>query len=99
MISPKRRIAEVARRRGSASTPLSIPAAQFKAECLALMDQVNRTGEEIIVTKHRRAVAKLVSARTPVPSRPFFGRARGMIQVAGDIVAPLGPDWTVDADY
>ena len=38
---------------------MDIPAATFKAECLKLMDQVEKTREPIIITKHGRPVAQL----------------------------------------
>ena len=37
-----------------------IKASQFKATCLALLDEVAETRREIIVTKHGRPLAKLV---------------------------------------
>jgi prevent-host-death family protein len=78
----------------------TMPAARFKAHCLELMDRVGRTGEEIVITKHARPVAKLVpvNPRGPGP-RPLFGRSRGVIQIVGDIVAPIAPDWEPGADY
>ncbi len=81
-------------------TARTVPAARFKAQCLALMDRVGRTGEEIIITKHGRPVAKLVPVTPRGPGRrPLFGRSRGVIQIVGDIVAPIGPDWEPGADY
>jgi prevent-host-death family protein len=81
-------------------SPRTMPAARFKAHCLELMDRVGRTGEEIVITKHARPVAKLVpvSPRRPGP-RPLFGRSRGVIQVVGDIVAPIAPNWEPGEDY
>ena len=38
-----------------------ISASQFKAQCLALLDDVALTGEEIVVTKRGRPVARLVA--------------------------------------
>ena len=38
----------------------SIPAAQFRDQCLRLMDEVRATGETLIVTKHGRPVAAVV---------------------------------------
>jgi prevent-host-death family protein len=43
----------------------TIPASEFKAKCLAILDQVSATGEEIIVTKHGRPVAHVSAARAP----------------------------------
>ena len=77
---------------------VTVAAAAFKAQCLALMDRVNQTGEEIVVTKHNRPVAKLVPARGSTQPRPFFGRSQGRIRVVGDLVAPINSDWGVEED-
>lgn len=37
-----------------------MPAGDFKAECLKLMDEVNETGATIVITKRGRAVSRLV---------------------------------------
>jgi prevent-host-death family protein len=75
--------------------PLTVPAGTFKAKCLSLMDQVCETKSEIIITKHRKPVAKLTPVGEP---KPFLGRSSGMIEEHGDLVAPVAPDWEVDAD-
>jgi prevent-host-death family protein len=43
----------------------SIAAAEFKAKCLALLDEVAETKEELVVTKRGKPVAKLVPADGP----------------------------------
>jgi len=70
-------------------------ATEFKAQCLALMDRVNKTGEEIVITKHGKPVAKLIALREQ-PWEPAFGSMKGTVQILGDIVAPDFPDWDVD---
>jgi prevent-host-death family protein len=42
---------------------MKLGAAKFKASCLELMDRVAATGEEIVITKRGKAVAKLVPLR------------------------------------
>jgi prevent-host-death family protein len=42
-----------------------ISASRFKAQCLALLDGVAQTGEEIVVTKHGRPVARVVAMTEP----------------------------------
>ena len=42
---------------GSAET---VPAAQFRDQCLRLMDEVKATGRELVVTKHGRPVVAVV---------------------------------------
>jgi prevent-host-death family protein len=76
----------------------TMAAGEFKAHCLALMDRVDRTGEEIIITKHRKAIARLVPA-THHATRPFVGRTTGSLQVIGDLIAPIHADWEPGDDY
>lgn len=72
----------------------TIAAGVFKARCLELMDEVARTGEEIIVTKYGRPVAKLVPLDGP-PPHPLFGRARHtVVHVAADLFAPAPELWS-----
>ena len=40
----------------------SIPASQFKAQCLALLDEVAETRQPLVVTKRGKPVAKVVPA-------------------------------------
>ena len=72
-----------------------LPAAEFKARCLALMDEVEATGEEVTITKHGRPVAKLVAATDD--TRPLFGRLAGWVTQETDLVSPLGVAWEADA--
>ena len=74
---------------------ITVPAGTFKAKCLSLMDQVCANKSEIIITKYRKPVAKLSPVGEP---KPFLGRSAGLIEEHGDLVAPLAPDWEVDAD-
>jgi prevent-host-death family protein len=67
----------------------TIQASEFKAKCLALMDQVARTGETIVVTKNGKPVAELRPHRPP-RARSIIGLHKGQIDIRGDIVAPLG---------
>ena len=39
-----------------------MPAGEFKARCLKVMDQVHKTREPVVITKHGKPVAKLVPA-------------------------------------
>ena len=72
----------------------TMKASEFKAKCLKLMDEVAETGEEIVITKNRRPVAKL----TPLKQRPktLFGVDRGRIEILGDIVSPMPAEWYTD---
>jgi prevent-host-death family protein len=43
----------------------SIPASEFKAKCLALLDEVAEKKETLVVTKRGRPVARVVPAEEP----------------------------------
>lgn len=46
-------------------TTRTIPAGEFKAKCLALMDEIEATGEEVVITKRGRPVARLAPWSPP----------------------------------
>ena len=70
----------------------TVKASEFKAKCLALMDQVARTGEAILVTKNGKPVAELRPHRGARVLSPF-GIHKGLVELSGDIVSPLDVDW------
>ena len=69
----------------------TIKASEFKAKCLALMDEVERTGRPVVITKNGRPVADLV------PHRPRTRNARGILKdrlfITGDIISPIDVEW------
>ncbi len=69
----------------------TIPAGQFKARCLALLDQVERTGTPIVVTKRGRPVARVVRVEQSATAK-----LRGSVTFHGDIVGPLLGEWEVE---
>jgi prevent-host-death family protein len=73
------------------TTPRTIKASTFKAQCLRLMDEVAESGEELVITKHGRPVSRLVPYNTK--PRLGFGRNRKNIYITGDIVSPMPPEW------
>lgn len=65
----------------------SMTAAEFKAKCLAVLDDVAAGQREVIVTKRGRPVAKVV---------PIDGRAApldGLIVWEGDVLSPIDAEW------
>ena len=72
-----------------------IAASEFKARCLEIMDDVERSGKEVVITKHRRPVAKLVPME---PKQGFVGSMKGMVRWYGDIISPIDVEWTADED-
>jgi prevent-host-death family protein len=73
----------------------TIGAGAFKAQCLALMDEVQAKRVSVIITKRRKPVAKLVPIlQGDAEKDSFIGRYKG-IEILGDIVSPIVPseDW------
>jgi prevent-host-death family protein len=63
----------------------NIPATEFKAKCLELMDRVAERHETFVITKRGTPVAKLM----PVDRKPrgtLFGCLRNEVTISGDIV-------------
>ncbi len=71
----------------------TIGAAQFKAQCLALLDELEADG--IIVTKHGKPVARVL----PIPSAPseLIGRVATASCVHGDTFS-TGETWNANAE-
>jgi prevent-host-death family protein len=71
---------------------MDISAAQFKAECLKLMDQVEKTRQPIIITKHGRPVAQLAPVTADAAS--LFGYMKGTMRIERDPMVPLDVEWS-----
>src|ERR1700753_1332815 len=70
-------------------------AAQFKAQCLAVMDQVSQSGRPVVITKHGRPVVKLVPANEGEDE--IFGALAGIARIKGDIENTVpASDWGVE---
>lgn len=76
----------------------TLSATEFKARCLALLDEVAATGEVITVLKHGKPVAQLVPAVARAGGYPQ-GALAGSVEFLGDVMAPvLEPDeWEAEA--
>ena len=79
--------------------PEAMPAGEFKAKCLAIMDRVAETGGQVIITKYGHPVAALVPCPPTLADMPeLWGSCRGEISVNSDLTEPTGTeeDWTGD---
>jgi len=61
-------------------------AGSFKANCLAIMDEVQGKHETVVITKRGKPVAKLVPLNTETDEIYDFLAGKGAI--VGDIVSP-----------
>lgn len=70
--------------------PKVMPAGEFKAKCLALMDEVQDKRTTVTITKNGRPVAQMVPFVEAVD--PIFGFFAGKARIVGDITAPIHTD-------
>jgi len=68
-------------------------ATRLKAELLGVLDDVERTGNSVVVTKHGRPVARIMPAQDPVP---LLGSVTFLVDDDG-LVAPTEEKWDVEA--
>jgi prevent-host-death family protein len=76
-----------------------IAISEFKAKCLAILDEVQKTNQPILVTKRGKAVAE-VGPPKPKDDRSWIGSMKGRMEILGDIVSPASDpdDWEVLRD-
>jgi prevent-host-death family protein len=75
----------------------STNASDFKARCLAILDEVESTGEVVTILKRGRPVAQLVPPmydETGYPQRHL----KGSVTIHGDVVSPVLPSSAWDAE-
>jgi len=75
---------------------MNINAAEFKAKCLKLIDEVAATHEPLIISKRGKPLVKLVPIENDV-SASMFGYMKGTVTIRGDIVAPLDEVWSAES--
>ena len=66
----------------------NINISEFKAKCLGLIEQVDKTRQPLRITRHGRPVAELIPAG-PDRKRKFLGDMAGTVEILGDIVSPV----------
>ncbi len=69
-----------------------IPAAKFKEQCLAILDDVDEEG--IVITKRGQPVAKLIPIRAE--SAELIGALKEKLRITGDILS-TGIRWHAES--
>ena len=68
-----------------------ITISQFKATCLAVLDNVKRTGRPILVTRHGKPIAIIDPPPPPKKQASWLGSFKTKGKISGDILAPVVP--------
>lgn len=66
----------------------SISVSEFKAKCLGLIEEVDKTRQPLRITRHGKPVAEVIPAG-PDRKRKFVGDMIGTARIVGDIVSPI----------
>lgn len=61
---------------------------EFKAKCLSLVDQVNKTKTPLVVTRRGVPVVEVIPV-SPQRDRSWLGSMAGTAKIIGDIVSPV----------
>lgn len=74
-----------------------IAISEFKAKCLSLLEQVNKTKTPLRVTRRGKTVADIVPPSTDSEKRDWIGSMSGSLEITGDIVSPVIEAQEIDA--
>jgi len=69
-----------------------IAISEFKAKCLAILEEVRKTGKPIRITRHGKPVAEVVPATTVIDRAALMGSMRDSIEILGDIISPASDE-------
>lgn len=77
-----------------------ISISEFKAKCLALLEQVSKTKKPIRVLRRGKPIAEVVPPTAPHDRTNWLGSMKGKMEIVGDIVSPATEEneWEVLRD-
>lgn len=73
---------------------ITVPAGEFKAKCLKLLDEVAETGETIVVTKRGKPVARVA----PMESPPSLEGSVTFLVSDEELIEPVLGDWDAETE-
>ncbi len=79
---------------------IEVAISEFKAKCLALLEQVRRTHQPIRITRHGKPVAEVVPPSAVVDRAAWIGSMKDSVEIVGDIISPANDEdeWEVLRD-
>ena len=78
---------------------IEVSISEFKAKCLALLEQVRKTHEPIRVTRHGKPVAEIIPPTPTVDRSKWIGSLKDSM-ILGDIISPATDkdEWEAERD-
>ncbi len=68
---------------------MEISAAEFRTNCFKILDQVQMTHKEVIITKRGKPVARLLHITQDNDKDPLLGSMEGLVETLGDLTDPV----------
>lgn len=65
---------------------------EFKAKCLSMIDEVQKTKTSICITRFGKPVAEVSPPSAKAQGADWFGSMKNEIQILGDIVSPANDE-------
>src|SRR6186713_908269 len=82
---------------GAATMGKMVSATEFKAKSLKLIDEMERSGEPLTITRRGKPSLTLSAHKVSAPlEQSIFGCMRGSVTILGDVVGPVDPDWEAE---
>ena len=78
---------------------MEISAAAFRANCFKIMDRLQTTRGEVVITKRGKPIAKLIPiVRSENKKDPLLGALAGTGRTIADLTQPVADDedWEID---
>jgi len=74
-----------------------ISTTEFKAKCLEIIRKIDNFKTEIIITKHKKPLVKIIPFNKNKKSKKtLFGLLKGNIKIKSDLTKPLNEKWDVN---
>ena len=76
-----------------------VAVSEFKAKCLAILDEVQKTKRPIRIVRRGKPLAEVIPPSVEMP-KEVFGFMKGKMEIVGDIISPATDpdDWEVLRD-
>lgn len=78
-------------------TAKMIPAGEFKAKCLKLMQDIAEKRNPIIITKHGKQLVQVIPLMVNEP-QSYYGCMKGTVNIKEDITKPIDVEWNANEE-
>jgi antitoxin (DNA-binding transcriptional repressor) of toxin-antitoxin stability system len=73
---------------------MELTVSNFKAKCLAIIEDIAHTKERVVITRHGRPTAEVIAFEGN--STSFFGRSAHCTKILGDLTS-TGETWNAES--